>query len=240
MSMMECIKQTLNKIRSSGYHWGGLIVLLAALTYLPGYSSAFVFWDENYHITSAERYVEGVAQFEAHPPLGKLLIAAGEVLLQPNQQIDKHILTTTKNISGNDIPAGFSFAGMRLMPSLFAVLGAFFFFALMFTLTENRFLSVLLSGLYVFENAFIVHFRAAHLDSFQLCFSLAAFWYFVRLWRAERVASWREYAGLAAVIALAIMVKINSVLLLLLLDIRLVLYLSFLKNSHHPRYLRDS
>ena len=37
-----------------------------------------IFWDENYHVTSAERYLEGVAQFEPHPPLGLMLIAAGE------------------------------------------------------------------------------------------------------------------------------------------------------------------
>jgi dolichyl-phosphate-mannose--protein O-mannosyl transferase len=37
----------------------------------------YIFWDENYHVTSAERYLEGVAHFEPHPPLGLMLIAVG-------------------------------------------------------------------------------------------------------------------------------------------------------------------
>lgn len=193
-----------------------LVLLVAALTYLPGYGKAGMFWDENYHITAAERYIEGVAQFEAHPPLGKLLIAAGEVITRTNQQIDKHELVGTKYIAGNKLPKGFSLSGMRLMPSLFAVLAAGCFFGLMFSLTQNRLASVVFSGLYVFENAYIVHFRAAHLDSFQLCFSLGALWYFVTLWRSVARLKATHYALLGGIIGLAIMVKINAVLLLLL------------------------
>lgn len=77
-----------------------------------------IFWDENYHLTSAQRYIEGVAHFEAHPPLGKMLIAAGEMLANKNAGIDKHQLVFDKHISGEDLPAGFSFFGMRLMPTI--------------------------------------------------------------------------------------------------------------------------
>lgn len=200
----------------STYDCGLLVLLIAAITYLPGYASPRMFWDENYHVTSAQRFIEGIAQFEAHPPLGKLLIAAGEVLTGANKNIDKHVLTGSKYIAGDLLPKGFSMTGMRLMPSLFAVFAAVCFFGLMFSLTQNRLAGVLLSALYVFENAYIVHFRAAHLDSFQLCFSLGALWYFVTLWRSPAKLDGSQYARLAGLIGLAIMIKINGVLLLTL------------------------
>lgn len=180
---------------------------------------ALIFWDENYHVTSAERYLEGVAHFEPHPPLGLMLIAAGEAISGANAGIDKHVLVTTKQISGDQLPQGFSFTGMRLMPSLFAVLGALAFFGLMYALFDNRLHALLLSSLYLFENAFVVHFRAVHLDSFQMCFSIAALWQFVRLWQRTTPLHPGHYAALACWCALAIMVKVNAAILLLLFPI---------------------
>jgi dolichyl-phosphate-mannose--protein O-mannosyl transferase len=52
------------------------------MTYFHNYSyPPSLFWDENYHIASAEKYIQGVFFMEPHPPLGKLLIAAGEKTL---------------------------------------------------------------------------------------------------------------------------------------------------------------
>lgn len=179
----------------------------------------FIFWDENYHVTSAERYLEGIAQLEPHPPLGLMLIAAGEALSGANAGIDKHVLTATKQIAGDALPKGFSFAGMRLMPSLFAAFGALLFFGLMLELCQNRLYALLLSSLYLFENAFAVHFRAAHLDGFQMFFAIGALWQFVRLWRKSQPLSWRQYAALAALCALAIMIKVNAAFLLVLFPV---------------------
>lgn len=47
-----------------------------------------MFWDENYHIASAQKYLAGIMYMEPHPPLGKLFIALGEYLLNPNKGID--------------------------------------------------------------------------------------------------------------------------------------------------------
>ena len=203
----------------------GVIALLCFVARLA--QPPYLFWDENYHVTSAERYIEGIAQFEPHPPLGLMLIAAGEVLVNPNQGIDKHILTTTKQIGGDDLPKGFSFAGMRLMPSLFAAGGALLFFGLMLELTQRRLYALLFSSLYLFENAFVVHFRAVHLDAFQMFFSLATLWQFVRLWRREHHIAWPQYVWLALWCSLAIMCKINAVLLLVLFPIL------YLKDQRH-------
>ncbi len=178
-----------------------------------------LFWDENYHVTSAERYLEGIAHFEPHPPLGLMLIAAGEAWSGTNKDLDKQVLAATKQISGDAMPQGFDYMGMRLMPSVFAVLGALAFYGLMYQLFQRRVHALLLSGLYLFENAFTVHFRAVHLDSFQMCFSIAFLWHFVALWqRATPLRAW-HYSTLASLVALAIMVKVNAVVLLVLFPV---------------------
>jgi dolichyl-phosphate-mannose-protein mannosyltransferase len=200
----------------------------------------YLFWDENYHVTSAERYIEGIAQFEPHPPLALMLIAGGEALVNPNRNIDKHILTTTKQIPGDLLPKSFSFAGMRLMPSLFAAGGALLFFGLMMELLQRRLHALLFTSLYLFENAFVVHFRAVHLDSFQMFFSLASIWQFVRLWRRDQSPHWIQYVWLAVWSGMAIMCKINAVILLPLFPL---LYLKdWVLQSPAPlgRHLRDT
>ena len=84
-----------------------------------------VFWDENYHIASAEKYLTGVMFMEAHPPLGKLFVALGEYIIHPNDSINKSDFTQTDYIK--DFPAGYSFAGVRFFSALFAWLSAIVF-----------------------------------------------------------------------------------------------------------------
>ncbi|MDB5889021.1 MAG: hypothetical protein JWM03_1893 [Rhodocyclales bacterium] len=195
-----------------------LIVLIAATcAYVVGKAEPpYPFWDENYHMTSAQRYIEGIGHFEPHPPLALLLIAAGEKLSGANAHIDKHVLVIEKYISGDKLPPKFSFAGLRLAPSLFAAFGALLFFGLLRTLTGDRLVALLFTTLYVFENAYVVHFRAVQLDAIQMFFSLATIWQFVRLWKRPAPLSWRDYAWLGALCGLAIMAKINAALLLII------------------------
>ena len=97
----------------------GLLLLISYFTYVHGYHKpAAFFWDENYHIASAQKYLNGVFFMEPHPPLGKLLIAAGEALVQPeeNGAADQFIGTDY----AKDPPPHFSFAGYRLVPVLLA------------------------------------------------------------------------------------------------------------------------
>ena len=196
---------------------GFIVVCVGWLCFVQGRAEPhYLFWDENYHVTSAERYLQGVAHFEPHPPLALMLIAAGEKLSGTNQGIDKHVLVTKKQISGDELPKGFDFSGMRLMPALFAVFGGVAFYGLMLALFANPWQALLLSGLYLFENAFAVHFRAVHLDSFQICFCTAALWRFVVLWQRQAPLRAVDYAGVTALVALGIMVKVNAVVLLLL------------------------
>ncbi|MDB5799261.1 MAG: hypothetical protein JWL63_200 [Rhodocyclales bacterium] len=197
-----------------------LVLIAATCSYVIGKAEPpYPFWDENYHMTSAQRYIEGLGHFEPHPPLALLLIAAGEKLSGTNAQLNKHALVVDKYIEGNKVPAKFSFAGMRLAPSLFGAFGALLFFGLLCTLTGNRLVALLFSTLYVFENAYVVHFRAVHLDSIQMFFCLATIWQFVRLWKRPDTLSWANYAWLGALCGLSIMAKINAALLLIIFPI---------------------
>lgn len=172
-----------------------------------------IIWDENYHLTSAQRYIEGVAHFEAHPPLGKMLIAAGEMLAKTNADIDKHRLVFDKYISGDDLPVGFSFFGMRLMSTVFGFLSCVVFYFIALRLTRNTLYAMFLSSLFIFENAFAVHFRAAHLDAFQMFFVLLFLLNIISYWLSDKpVKSW-QYVWLGCLCGLAVMVKVNAVVL---------------------------
>src|SRR5262245_24746031 len=63
-----------------------LVAVRAAITFLVGLDQpAGAFWDESYYITAAQRYRDHTAQFASHPPLGLMLIAAGDALAQPQR-----------------------------------------------------------------------------------------------------------------------------------------------------------
>ena len=88
--------------------FGAFVLVLSYLTYVQNYGNPpHLFWDENYHVASAQKYMSGTFFMEPHPPLGKLLIAAGEELLQKNEINDQFIGTNY----GRKLPADFSFEG---------------------------------------------------------------------------------------------------------------------------------
>jgi dolichyl-phosphate-mannose-protein mannosyltransferase len=41
-------------------------------------------WDETYYIPAVQKYIDGTFFMESHPPLGKLLITSGELIVNPN------------------------------------------------------------------------------------------------------------------------------------------------------------
>lgn len=147
------------------------ILFLLALSYFTFVHNFWqppaLFWDENYHIASAQKYLHGVFFMEPHPPLGKLMIAAGEALTHANQNTDQFIGTDY----AKDPPDGFSFFGYRLFPVLLAWLTTPILFAIFFLITRKHLWSVLLTFLYIFDNAIIVHSRSAMLESTLLFFS---------------------------------------------------------------------
>src|SRR5919197_1505049 len=62
--------------------WAGFIAVVAFAVYVHRYEyPPALFWDENYHIASAQKYLNGVFYMEPNPTLGKLLLARGDARL---------------------------------------------------------------------------------------------------------------------------------------------------------------
>jgi dolichyl-phosphate-mannose-protein mannosyltransferase len=201
-----------------------LVTLVSFFTYVRAYDQpAALFWDENYHISSAQRYLNKVYFLEPHPPLGKLFIALGEHLLSPNERNDQFV--DVEYGVGEKLPQGFSFAGYRLFPTLFAWLTAPMLFLVATTVTGSLWAGLLVSALYTFDNASIVHARAAMLESTQLFFVTLALLAFFTL--AKRKLSRPILLSVSGLLGLAIAAviatKVNGLLLILLLPLIFVL-----------------
>jgi dolichyl-phosphate-mannose--protein O-mannosyl transferase len=221
----------------------GLVTFLSFVTYVVNFHQpdAF-FWDENYHIASAQKYLNGIYFMEQHPPLGKLLIAAGEVVwttltpdspevcLQEETRQSSLCNTPWRSNSaaynrlyvGTDYasnsPPGFVFAGYRLFPVLLAWLTAPLLFLTLFFLTRDLLTSVIGSFLYTFDNALIVHSRGAMLEGALLFFSvLALLAYVVQLQTTQQPRRFLWAAGvLGAAFAAALTTKLVGLILVLL------------------------
>lgn len=166
------------------------VLVLSFFTYF--YNAEFpphVYWDENYHIASAQKYLNGIFFMEQHPPLGKLMIALGEYLIDANPQAttvqgmerrDAEFITT--DYATNFAPE-FSFRGYRLVPAFLAWMTAGVLFGIFLLISRSALVATLLSFLYVFDNALIVHLRGAMLESTLLFFVATAILFFLLLLR---------------------------------------------------------
>lgn len=147
----------------------GFVLLTSFFTYFYNYTNPqAVFWDEPYHIASAQKYLNRIYFMEQHPPLGKMLIALGEGILNANENDSQFIGTDY----ATGVPETFKFAGYRLFPTLFGWLTAPLFFLIFFLMTKNPTKASLFSFLYIFDNALIVHSRGAMVDTPLTFFSI--------------------------------------------------------------------
>ena len=196
------------------------ITLLSFLTYFYRYSEPQrVYWDENYHIASAQKYLHGVFFMEQHPPLGKLLIALGEKMFHPNARTDQFLATDYGREFGDD----FSFTGYRFFSAFLAWWTAPLLFLIFLLLTRNTLFSVLLSFLYVFDNALIVHLRGAMLEGPLIFFSaLTIFLFLLLLEKRENVRLSRLLSiGFGVSFALVAATKVLGLVFILLLPVYL-------------------
>jgi dolichyl-phosphate-mannose-protein mannosyltransferase len=171
-------------------------------------------WDENYYITSTARYETGTAQFASHPPLGLMLIAAGDVIYGANANQDAFRIGADKKISGEAMPADFSYIGVRWMSALFGTLAAGLVFLLLVSLLDSLTTALVFSTPFIFDTALIAQFRAAHLDAFQIFFVLAALLVVARAGKAGDHAIGRYALAFGFACGLATMVRANAILLL--------------------------
>jgi dolichyl-phosphate-mannose-protein mannosyltransferase len=175
--MQSSLKQLLLSKES---RWALVFLLfLSYFTVVHGFwNPASLFWDENYHIASAQKYLNGTFFMEPHPPLGKLMIALGEKITHMNATNDQFIGTDY----ATNPPPGFSFFGYRLFPVLLAWLTVPLIFGIFLLLTRQTLWATLLSFLYVFDNALMVHLRSAMLESTMLFFGALAVFGFLMAW----------------------------------------------------------
>jgi dolichyl-phosphate-mannose-protein mannosyltransferase len=160
----------------------------------------------------AKKYQEGVFFIELHPPLGKLLIAAGEVMLDLNDPTPEEIENMVNTDYVEDFPDQYNFTGVRFMPSLLAFLSSYLAFLSFSLIFKNPHFAFAFSSLYLFNNAFIVHFRAAMLDGIQMFFILSSITYFLFAIQKSKLKL-VDISVLTGFIALAVSTKINALIL---------------------------
>ena len=165
-------------------------------------------WDEAYYLTADARLHEGRLQFASHPPLGLLLIAAGDSLSGRNAGFNWKPLAAVRSVQAEAIPAGFDYGGPRLAPIAAGVLAAGLFFLLIAELTGSPGMALMLCPLFLCDPALLVQMRAAQLDAFQLLFVLAALIAARRALQPGACLIWT--ALFAAAVAAAAMVRLNA------------------------------
>ncbi|HLC76247.1 MAG TPA: phospholipid carrier-dependent glycosyltransferase [Candidatus Peribacterales bacterium] len=190
------------------------VLLTSFFTYFFHYDQPQApFWDENYYITDAERILNGVFFMQIHPPLGKLLIAAGEAIFDPNES-DAQFLETEH---AGEFPQDFSFVGYRFFPALLGWLTVPLFFLCLLLLTRNPLVATLLSFLIIFDNALLVHSRGAMLDAplhFFFVLTCLLFLLLVHTKNRSKIFLWLS-GGLGISIGLAVATKMNGAILFL-------------------------
>ncbi|OGO36833.1 MAG: hypothetical protein A2147_10115 [Chloroflexi bacterium RBG_16_57_8] len=120
-----------------------------------------------------------------HPPLGKLLIVSGMVVLGDNPW------------------------GWRMPSIMFGTLGIVFFYLMCRRLDLSRRASNLATFLFAFENLYFVHAGIAMLDVFTVSFMLLAFWRYARrdyplAAVAVALATLAKFSGLFAIIPIVL------------------------------------
>jgi dolichyl-phosphate-mannose-protein mannosyltransferase len=131
---------------------------------------------------------------------------------------------TKKDLSEKEISGGakqiytkpIDYSGYRLFPAIFATFVPLLFFWFILFLTRSEHLAASVSALVLFENIFVVHFRAAMLEGIQMFFILSA----LTLWaywsgKNKPINIW-YYIALGVLIGLAIATKVNALLFVLL------------------------
>ena len=199
---------------------GALVIILACFNFVRDIDNPIhAFWDESYYLTTTQRYEEGKAQYASHPPLGFMFMDAGVKagkLFGINKTIDTHALGDVKKIDSRIVPKGYDFTPIRMPSALFAVISALLFYLIILRLNGEAFEAFVFSLLFVFENAYIVHFRAAHLDSYQFTFTLGSILVWLYTFGREPKRPLLTYAAFGLLCGLSFMVKVNSLVMLVL------------------------
>lgn len=194
---------------------GLLLTLIGAANYLFNLDQPRApYWDENYYLTAVARYAEDRAQFASHPPLGLMLLAIGDRVVGANDTVDLEGLASVKTVGETKLPADYRVGSVRLASALFGVAIILTVHAILLSARFEPVAAAAAATLVAFETAFIVQFRAAQLDAFQIEFALICIGFTMA---AARRGAHRSrallLAGAGAAAGAAAMVKLDGVLL---------------------------
>lgn len=193
-----------------------IVTLIGYFTYFHNYQNPPAwFWDENYYLPSAQKYLNHIFFIHEHPPLGQILIALGEKIFHPNADITQYINT---NYAGGEMPKDISFVGYRFFPALLSWWTAPILFFVFLLLVNNSWIAGLLSSLYLFDNALIVHSRGAMLDSPLIFFFSVTLLFFLLTYHCKNKSLFFIYSSLFMGVCLALTAtsKVTGLILVLL------------------------
>ncbi|MDD5095731.1 MAG: phospholipid carrier-dependent glycosyltransferase [Dehalococcoidia bacterium] len=155
----------------------GLALLVMGLHFIVINNPHDMVLDEQHYVPEANRILDGEdLQRLEHPPLGKLLIAAGIEIFGDNA------------------------LGWRFFPVMFGTASIILFYLVCQKLTRRRYVPLLATFLFAFENSSFVQSGVAMLDVFIVTFMLAAFLLYLRGW----------YISSGVALALSALVKFSA------------------------------
>ena len=194
-----------------------IVLFISYFTYFDGYNKpSEALFDEHYYLMQAERYIHKIVFFDVNPPLGKMVIALGEKIFNLNKNVDMQKQLEKGFLYLEDID-DFFIDGLRFFPALLGFFNGLLVFLVFYGLSKNRFLSLMFSSFYLFENSSIVQFRTAMLDSTLVFFSLITILYFIYLYEKNDKGTLVNYLMLGVFTGLATFTKMVGFILVLLL-----------------------
>lgn len=158
MLKLRDLKINRSKLFSTGIAIALLIISICVRFYNLSNINTLVF-DENFYIPMAEKYIDGEFYSDPHPPLGRLIFAAGSLLYPDQDEVSE------AKPYGNLIK-------YRIPTASFGALIPVIVFLTLLLLTKSRILSSLGALMLVFDNALIVYSRYALFDEIMICFVL--------------------------------------------------------------------
>ncbi|WP_053980043.1 phospholipid carrier-dependent glycosyltransferase [Marinagarivorans algicola] len=192
----------------------GVLLVASLLMFLAGLQyPKSMFWDENYHVVSAQKHVDGMMYMEPHPPLGKMIMGLSEAIFQPNADRDMSALLKTDYLKGAEMPKGMEFWAFRLPSALMMALSVWFLYQILFRITRYQPVAFVFSLFIIFDNAMVLHSRSAMLEGIQFFFILLSLWYFVRIVTQNIPITLKHYLILGTTVGLVTAVKVNGLVL---------------------------
>ena len=166
-------------------------------------SPSQVVFDEVHFGKFASSYFDGQYYFDIHPPLGKLLIAAGAALGGYGQYVKEHGVFDFATIG--EQYAGMPYVGFRLFPAIAGALLPLAIYLFVKSLKLSDLAALGAGFLVLFDNALLTQSRLALMDSFLLLFGFLGLAVFFA--SRNREYDWKRLALAGFLFGLSMSVK---------------------------------